>query len=205
MAHRPPEVMMATAPRGRQRPDEELGLVALWREDLARHRGRWSLPGFQALAVQRFGAWARERGGIEGKIARRVHRLLFVFVRNFYGFELHAETKIGRRLLLGHQHGVVISPYATIGDDCVLRHNVTLGDGARSWTKDAPHLGNHVRIGPGAVVMGEVQIGDEVQIGPNALVTTSVPAGAVVFEKPSRIMQLTPTNKGDATVTAVER
>ncbi len=57
----------------------------------------------------------------------------------------------------------------------------------------------------GAVVMGEVQIGDDVQIGPNALVTTSVPAGAVVFEKPSRIMQLTPTNKGDATVTAVER
>ncbi|MCU1428504.1 MAG: cysE 1 [Actinomycetia bacterium] len=172
-------------------PSEVIGLVALWREDLVRHRGRWSTPGFQALAVQRFGAWARERGGVQGKLVRRIHKALFVFVRNFYGIEIHAETRIGRRLLIGHQHGIVIHPAATIGDDCVLRHNVTLGDGARYWTDEAPHLGNHVRVGPGAVILGDVHVGDDAQIGPNALVTTDVPEGAVVFEKPTRILQLT--------------
>jgi serine O-acetyltransferase len=170
--------------------DKPIGLREIVREDLARHRGRWSLPGFQALAVQRFGAWALTAPGLGGKIARRVHRLLFVLVRNFYGIELWPETKIGRRLLIGHQHGIVIHPYAVIGDDCVLRHNVTLGDGARSWENDAPILGNHVRIGPGAVILGKVTIGDDAQIGPNALVTTNVPPGAVVFEKPTRMFQL---------------
>jgi serine O-acetyltransferase len=166
------------------------GLGEIVREDLARHRGRWSSPGFQALAVQRFGAWAREAPGLGGKVARRVHRVLFALVRNFYGIELWPETRIGRRLLIGHQHGIVIHPYAVIGDDCVLRHNVTLGDGARAWENDAPILGNHVRIGPGAVILGKVTIGDDAQIGPNAVVTTNVPAGAVVFEKPTRILQL---------------
>jgi serine O-acetyltransferase len=188
---------------GVEKPDPGVtpGLVALWREDLARHRGRWSLPGFQALAVYRFGVWARTAPGIGGKVARRLHRGLFVFVRNFYGIELHAEARIGRRLLLGHQHGIVISPYAVIGDDCVLRHNVTLGDGARSWENEAPRLGRHVRVGPGAVIIGNVFIGDEVQIGPNALVTTDVPEGAVVFEKPTRILQLSKRPPADVDVT----
>jgi serine O-acetyltransferase len=169
---------------------EHIGLGKIVREDLARHRGRWSSPGFQALVVQRFGDWALQSRGLAGKVARRVHRVLFVLVRNFYGIELWPQTKIGRRLLIGHQHGIVIHPHAVIGDDCVLRQNVTLGDGARSWENDAPILGNHVRIGPGAVILGKVTIGDDAQIGANALVTTNVPAGAVVFEKPTRIFDL---------------
>jgi serine O-acetyltransferase len=179
---------MSIAP---ERPNAEpLSLLELVREDLHRHNGRLWAPGFQALAVQRFGAWARTRPGLGGKIARRAHKALFVFVRNVYGIELHAETRIGRRLLIGHQHGIVIHPRSTIGDDCVLRHNVTLGAGARYWTDEAPHLDDRVRVGPGVVVIGEVHIGHDVQIGPNALVTTDVPPGAMVFQKPSRIVQL---------------
>jgi serine O-acetyltransferase len=171
----------------------EQGTISLreqLREDLERHKGEWTRPGFQALAVQRFGAWARTAPGLKGKVARKVHGLAFVLVRNFYGIELHATTRIGRRLLLGHQHGIVISETAVIGDDCVIRHNVTIGGGAKWWTDEAPTLGDRVRIGPGVVIIGGVSIGDDVQIGPNALVTTDVPAGAMVFEKPTRILRL---------------
>jgi serine O-acetyltransferase len=168
----------------------EISLRAQLREDLARHRGEWTRPGFQALAIQRFGARALHMKGLPGKVARKVHKLLFVFARNIYGIELPAQTKIGRRLLLGHQHGIVVHPCSTIGDDCVIRHNVTMGAGARYWTDEAPHLGDRVRISPGVVIIGEIHVGDDVQIGPNALVTTDVPAGAMVFEKPTRVLRL---------------
>jgi serine O-acetyltransferase len=167
-----------------------IALRAQLREDLERHRGEWSRPGFQALAVHRFGTYARTRRGLSGKVARKVHRMLFRLVRNFYGIELPATTQIGRRLLLGHQHGIVIDEHAVIGDDCVVRHNVTMGAGARHWTTEAPRLGDRVSISPGVVIIGNVHIGDDVQIGPNALVTTDVPAGAMVFEKPTRVLRL---------------
>jgi serine O-acetyltransferase len=168
----------------------EIPLKAQLREDLQRHRGEWTRPGFQALAVHRFGARALPMRGIKGKFARKLHKVLFTFVRNFYGIELPATTKIGRRLLLGHQHGIVVHERSTIGDDCVIRHNVTLGNGAKYWTDDAPHLGDRVRISPGVVIIGALHVGDDVQIGPNALVTTDVPAGAMVFEKPTRVLRL---------------
>jgi serine O-acetyltransferase len=168
----------------------EISLRAQLREDLERHRGEWTRPGFQALAVHRFGARARRMPGIKGKFARKLHKVLFVLARNLYGIELPATTNIGRRLLLGHQHGIVVHECSTIGDDCVIRHNVTIGNGAKYWTDEAPHLGDRVRISPGVVIIGNVRVGDDVQIGPNALVTTDIPAGAMVFEKPTRVLRL---------------
>jgi serine O-acetyltransferase len=170
---------------------DEIGLAALVREDLAHHGRDLSAPGFQALAVYRFGRWARRRGGLAGKVARRVHRVLFVLVRNFYGIELHAETVIGRRLHIGHQHGIVIHPKTVFGDDCVLRHNVTIGVGMAGRRSDeAPVFGDRVKFGPGAVVLGGVTVGDDVRIGPNTLIMANVPSGAHVLEKPTRVLRL---------------
>ena len=36
-------------------------------------------------------------------------------------------THIGRRLRIAHQHGLVIHSAAVIGDDCLIRHGVTIG------------------------------------------------------------------------------
>lgn len=87
---------------------------------------------------------------------------------------------IGRRLHLPHPHGVVINGRCVIGDDCMIRHNVTLGAG--SHTRGGfPTLGDRVQIGPGAVVMGAVTVGDDVLIGPNAVVVQDVPPGSRVL------------------------
>jgi serine O-acetyltransferase len=169
--------------------DAELG--ALVREDLQRHGRDLTCPGFQALAVYRLGRYARTRSDLAGKVLRRVHRALFVLVRNVYGIELHPETVVGRRLHIGHQHGIVIHPNTVFGDDCVLRHNVTVGVGISGKRDDeAPHFGDRVKFGPGAVVLGGVTVGDDVRIGPNTLIMTDVPAGAHVLEKPTRVLRL---------------
>src|SRR5215467_8922074 len=79
-------------------PAQDISLLGLVREDLARHEGEWTQPGFQALAVHRFGRRARERRGATGALMRRAHRIAYVLVRNVYGIELPAEATIGRRL-----------------------------------------------------------------------------------------------------------
>lgn len=167
-------------------------LVEQIREDWRTHQRDWTLPGFRAVAVYRYGNWASERPrGILQSVLCAVHRKMYRYVRNHYGIELPATCKVGRRLLLGHQNGIVIHPHAEIGDDCMIRQNVTIGSATpdRSF-QEAPKLGNRVQIGAGAVIVGKVTIGDGARIGPTAVVLTNVSAGASVFVAPPRIIQM---------------
>ena len=153
-------------------------------------------PGFQAVAVYRFGVWQSRLPRVLRLPLGALYRAAFIFVRNFYGIELYYTTTVGRRLRLGHQSGIVIHYLAEIGDDCSIRQNVTLGAARPPADREAPKLGNDVRLGAGAVILGPVTIGDGVRIGPNAVVMTDVPAGAAVFAPPARIM--TPPKRRNA-------
>ena len=81
-------------------------------------------------------------------------------------------------------HGVYISRYASIGRDCRIYQNVTIGevDGR------APRIGDGCLIGAGAVIVGGVTVGDHVRIGAGAVVHTDVPDGATVVAQPARII-----------------
>jgi serine O-acetyltransferase len=164
-------------------------MVALVREDLARHEGEWTNPGFQALAVHRFGRQVRNRRGVAGMVLRRTHRILYVFVRNVYGIEFPAEASIGRRLHVSHEHGIVINGKAVIGDDCAIANNITIGIGV-AGKGSVPTVGDGVTIGPGAIIVGRITVGDDATIGPNAVVMTDVPAGAHVVASPGRVLRL---------------
>jgi serine O-acetyltransferase len=167
-----------------------VGLFTLVREDWETNGRDWTAPGFQALAVYRLGRHARRTPGPAGAALRIVHRLLFLFVRNCYGIEIPVKTQIGRRMRLVGQHGMVFNEKTSFGDDCSYGHNTTIGIGIYG-KNSVPTFGDRVELGPGVVVLGEVTIGDDVKIGPNALVITNVPAGAHVFEKPTRVLHLT--------------
>lgn len=182
-------------------------LWALIREDL-RYNGGVTWPGFQALAVYRFGVW---KNGIASKALRIpftiLYRLASGFVSSFYGIELPASTRVGRRLFIGHQHGIVIHHNAVIGDDCLIRQGVSIGQsrptpGISPATVPGPKLGNGVEVGAGAMIIGNITVGDGVRIGPNAVVVTNVPAGAIVTAPPSRIMALPPKRRAAPEPTA---
>jgi serine O-acetyltransferase len=170
------------------RPDD-IGLLALVREDLACHEGEWTNPGFQALAVHRFGRQARSRRGAAGMLLRRAHRVLYVFIRNVYGIEFPAEASIGRRLHVSHEHGIVVNGKAVIGDDCSIANNITIGIGV-AGKGSVPSIGDRVTIGPGAIIVGRITVGDDATIGPNAVVMTDVPVGAHVVASPGRVLRL---------------
>jgi serine O-acetyltransferase len=157
------------------------------REDwIANERGLMR-PGFHALLVHRVGSWVMALPRLPRLLFLPFYALAFYWVRNLYGIELPHRTKVGRRFTLAHQSGIVIHPFAVIGDDCLIRQNVTIG--AAGSSTDAPRIGNRVEVGAGAVLAGRIRIGDDARIGPNVVVMTNVPAGALVVPNAPRILR----------------
>ena len=66
-----------------------------------------------------------------------------------------------------------------------VNQNVTVG-----WTKHGcPTIGNNVRIGTGAVVLGPIIIGDNVNIGAGAIVMKNVPSNCTVVSPHAYIVK----------------
>ena len=159
---------------------QRTGAWGLIKEDFATHLRHPLDPGFHALVVHRLGsAIAPDDRGVS-RALRRLHQFAHRRITAAYGIEIPPSVRIGRRLSLPHAHGVVFVVGSVIGDDCVVRHNVTLGAASHEHG-GYPTVGDRVHFGPGSIVTGEVKIGDDVRIGPGAVVITDVPAGSRVL------------------------
>lgn len=117
-----------------------------------------------------------------------IHHFLFLarflsqIGRFFTGIEIHPGAKIGKRLFIDHGMGIVIGETSTIGDDCVIYHNVTLGGTGKDKNKRHPDIGNNVMIGAGSKILGPINIGNNVKIGANAVVLKNIPDNVTVIE-----------------------
>ena len=98
------------------------------------------------------------------------------------------EAPIGSNFRIDHFGNIIVSGYASFGDNCVLRNGVTIGI-RKVGEKVAPQLGNNVDIGAGAKILGDIRIGNNVTIGANAVVITDVPDNAIAVGVPARIIQ----------------
>ncbi|UCF41762.1 MAG: serine O-acetyltransferase, partial [Gemmatimonadota bacterium] len=79
---------------------------------------------------------------------------------------------------------------STIGDDCVMFHNVTLGGTGKHSGKRHPTVGNGVLIGTGATLLGPVTVGDGAKIGAGSFVRMhDVPPGCTAAGTPARIVK----------------
>jgi serine O-acetyltransferase len=181
------------------RPAGFRDLWRLWREDLAAHRGDWTLPGFRSVAICRFGQW---RMNVRPKLLRAplslLYRCMFRRCRNVYGIELPYSVQLGRRVVIEHQGAIVIHGNCVIGDDCILRQGVTMGNRSLDRPAEAPVLGRRVNVGAGAKILGPVHIGDDAVVGANAVVLHDVPAGATVVGIPARIATTNSPNRVSA-------
>jgi len=124
------------------------------------------------------------------RIAHFLYKCKFLFLarlisqlgRFFTGIEIHPGAQIGRRLFIDHGMGIVIGETATIGNDCTIYHNSTLGGTGKDKNKRHPDLGNNVMVGAGSKVLGPIKIGNNVKIGANATVLTNIPNNRTVVE-----------------------
>ena len=158
-------------------------------EDLrAAQEGLLSL-GFWALQAYRFG---HLRYRFQSKFIRipmgAIHLLLAKLMEMCTGITIGVSAKIGRRLTIEHSGAIVVHGNAEIGDDCIIRQGVTLGNRRLDDPFGAPKLGHRVNVGAGAKILGRVVIGDDADIGANAVVLQDVPAGALAVGVPARII-----------------
>ena len=137
-------------------------------------------PGFHAIVFHRIAHFFYR------KKLFFVARLISQIARHLTGIEIHHGAKIGKRLFIDHGMGIVIGETATVGDNCTIYHNSTLGGTGKDKNKRHPDIGNNVMVGAGAKVLGPIKIGDNVKIGANSVVLKLVPNNATVVGIPRR-------------------
>lgn len=140
-------------------------------------------PGLHAILMHRFAHKLYQIG------VPLIPRLLSQISRFITGIEIHPGATIGRRFFVDHGSGVVIGETAEIGDDCLLYQGVTLGGTGKEKGKRHPTLGNHVVVGTGAKVLGNIRLGDHVKVGAGSVVIRSVPDHSTVVGVPGRIVR----------------
>ncbi len=139
--------------------------------------------GFQALLAYRVAhrLW-KMRLRLPGRLVSQAARWVT-------GVEIHPGASIGYGFFIDHGMGVVIGETAEVGDYVTLFQGVTLGGTGKEKGKRHPTLGNHVVVGSGAKVLGNIRIGDSVKIGANSVVLRSVPSNSTVTGIPGRIVK----------------
>lgn len=173
-----------------------MGWLERLREDVATARRRdpaaystaeilLTYPGIHALIIHRTGHALWLRGwGVPARLLSHLGRALT-------GIEIHPGATIGRRFFIDHGMGVVIGETAEIGDDCHIFQGVTLGGTSTRREKRHPTLRDGVVVGAGATIIGAVTIGEHARIGAGAVVVSSVPPDATVVGVPGHIVAYT--------------
>jgi len=121
-----------------------------------------------------------------------IGRMISQLVRSLTGIEIHPGATIGPQLFIDHGMGVVIGETAEVGKCVTLYHGVTLGGTSLNKGKRHPTLEDHVVVGAGAKVLGNIVIGANSRIGANAVVVKSVPPNSVVVGVPGQVVRSQP-------------
>lgn len=87
-------------------------------------------------------------------------------------------------------NGIFISDNATIGKNCVIFQQVTIGSSitAGSDHNGSPIIGDNCYIGVGAKIIGNIHVGNNCRIGANAVVYEDIPDNSVVVMSKTRVI-----------------
>lgn len=109
--------------------------------------------------------------------------------RSVLGLKLGIEINgyvFAEGLVIYHPQGIVVNGDARVGKNCILHGANVIGNMGEGT--NPPVLGDNVRLGAGAKVLGEVNIVDNVQIGAGALVIHSCEEeGALLVGVPAQV------------------
>ncbi len=161
-------------------------------DDFRAHGRRWGAQGFWVMVVYRFGRWRyRLRSRVVRKPFSLIYHVLYKLIQIMTGIELPCEVEVGRNFIIDHFGGIIVSGYASFGDDCRIRNGVVVGL-RHVEDKRAPIIGNNVDIGAGAKLLGSIRIGDNVLIGANAVVLSDVPSNSIAIGVPASVKRRSP-------------
>ncbi len=105
------------------------------------------------------------------------HKLMYTLCRrkrNRLGLKLGIEmwdNTFSKGLTIAHAGNIVVNGHAKVGENCVLHGSNCIGNNGLSSA--CPVIGNNVRIGVGAKIIGDVKIADNIKIAAGAVVVHS--------------------------------
>jgi len=157
------------------------------KQDYHAYSGRWWDQGFWVMLIYRFGRWRYKiRLVLLRKLFSLIYKVMYKFIQIITGIELPCEVNVGNNFIIDHFGGIIISGYASFGDNCRIRNGVVVGL-KRVEEPVAPSIGNNVDIGAGAKLLGNITIGNNVVIGANAVVLIDVPDNSIAVGVPAVI------------------
>lgn len=156
---------------------------------LQRIRAIAEAPALQGTVVFRFGSFIH--GSRLPWFVRKPLGLLYFVLDKItivmWGVHIDPGAQIAGGLYVGHTGGILIGP-VTMGPDCCVAHNVTIGLRADRRSRNVPVIGARVWVGSGAIVFGGITIGDGVSIGPLSVVGRNVAPGTLVGGNPMQVL-----------------
>ncbi|HIF9314796.1 TPA: serine O-acetyltransferase [Photobacterium damselae] len=128
--------------------------------------------------------------GLVGKIFV-VNIFILKLFKFFCGLDIPVRTKIGFGLVLYHPQNIVINSDSIIGDNVILKHNVTIGNkyDAKDKCYKSPVIGDNVELSPGVIVLGGISIGDNSIIGAGSIAVKNIPANSIAVGNPAIVIK----------------
>ncbi len=108
------------------------------------------------------------------------HRISIAFA-----VDIHPAAVIGSGVMIDHATGLVIGETAVVEDSVSIMQSVTLGGTGKDSGDRHPKIRRGVLIGPGATILGNIDIGEGAMVAAASVVLKSVAAHKVVAGVPA--------------------
>ncbi len=136
--------------------------------------------GFHALQAHRVGHWLWNHN--------RKQMALFLQNRisSVFAVDIHPAARIGQGIMLDHATGIVVGETAIVEDNVSIMQSVTLGGTGKESGDRHPKIRAGVMIGPGAKILGNIEIGRGAKVCAGSVVLKPVDAHTVVTGVPAK-------------------
>ncbi len=138
--------------------------------------------GFHALQAWRAASWLWHQGkkSMALMLQSRISALLAI--------DIHPAARIGKGIMFDHGHGLVIGETAVVEDCVSIMQSVTLGGTGKESGDRHPKIRCGVLIGPGAKILGNIEIGSGSKVAAASVVLKSVPPHSIVAGVPAEVV-----------------
>ena len=153
----------------------------------------WLDAGFSAVFLYRIQSMFTDLGLVPlAKLVRRLN-----ISRN--SFDAAIGSKIGESFVVPHPAGIVIGNKFIAGNNLILMPHVVIGQKSfksQENNSENPVVGDNVKIGAGALILGSIEIGSDCVIGAGTIVLQNVAPSCYVFGNPNqtRVLSLNDSN-----------
>ena len=105
-----------------------------------------------------------------------------------FAVDIHPAAQICSGLMIDHATGLVIGETAVVEDCVSIMQSVTLGGTGKVSGDRHPKIRKGVLIGPGAKILGNIEVAEGAMVAASTVVLKSVPAHAIVAGVPAAVI-----------------